>query len=164
EDVQQKLYEEILTIGDDMNYNNLTYMDAVIKEALRLYPPVPFIGRVLGEDTIIDNVKLPAKTIIHIVIFMLHCDPKYFPDPEKFDPNRFINNEIKHPFAYVPFSAGQRNCIGQKFAMMELRTAVGEIIKNFKLVPITKPEDVVIISDLILRARDPIRVKFVPRN
>lgn len=54
--------------------------------------------------------------------------------------------------------------LGQKFAMMELRTTVGEIIKNFELKPITKTEDVVIISDLILRAKDPIRVKFVPRS
>lgn len=53
---------------------------------------------------------------------------------------------------------------GQKFAMMELRTVIGEIIKNFKLKPITKTEDIVFISDLILRARDPIRVKFIARN
>lgn len=52
-DVQQRLYEEIASLNDDQNYNNLTFMDAVIKESLRLYPPVPFIGRVLGEDTII---------------------------------------------------------------------------------------------------------------
>lgn len=101
---------------------------------------------------------------MHIIIHVLHRDPRYFPAPEIFDPNRFLNNDIKHPFAYVPFSAGQRNCIGQKFAMMELRTAIGEIIKYFELKPITKPEDVVFISDLILRARDPIRVKFVARN
>ncbi|XP_055302936.1 probable cytochrome P450 4ac1 [Sitodiplosis mosellana] len=164
EDVQQKLYEEIKAHEGEPNYNNLTYMDAVIKEALRLYPAVPFIGRILGEDTVIDNVKLPAKTIIHIIIHVLHRDPANFPDPEKFQPNRFLNNEVRHPFAYVPFSAGQRNCIGQKFAMMELRTVVGEIVKNFELKPITKTEDVVIISDLILRARDPIRVKFVARS
>lgn len=52
---------------------------------------------------------------------------------------------------------------GQKFAMMELRTAIGEIIRNFKLIPITKTDEVVIISDLILRSKDPIRVQFVPR-
>lgn len=55
------------------------------------------------------------------------------------------------------------NCLGQKFAMMELRTAIGEIIKNFELKPITKTQDIVMISDLILRTRDPIRVKFVQR-
>lgn len=61
-----------------------------------------------------DNVKLPAKTQIHILIYPLHRDPKYFPEPEKFDPDRFYNMEFdaKHPFAYIPFSAGQRNCIG----------------------------------------------------
>lgn len=149
EEVQQRLYEEIASLEGEYNYNNLVYLDAVIKESLRLYPPVPFIGRYLGEDTFIgiitfnlrffhficksstkkhymynlncicsfvDNVKLPANTIIHIIIYILHRDPKYFPDPERFDPNRFLqNNDIKHPFAYVPFSAGQRNCIGNFF-------------------------------------------------
>lgn len=58
----------------------------------------------------LDGVKLPARTIIHILIYALHRDAKFFPDPEKFDPNRFMGNDIIHPFAYVPFSAGQRNC------------------------------------------------------
>lgn len=60
----------------------------------------------------VDDIKLPAKTEIHILINVLHRDPKYFPDPDRFDPNRFLENDIKHPFCYVPFSAGQRNCIG----------------------------------------------------
>lgn len=106
---------------------------------------------------------MPAKTMVHILIYHLHRDPKYFENPEEFDPNRFLENEVTHPFAYVPFSAGQRNCIGQKFAMMELRTVIGEIIKNFELKPITKIDSVVIITDIILRAKDPIRVRFVPR-
>lgn len=60
----------------------------------------------------VDDIKLPAKTEIHILINVLHRDPKYFPDPDRFDPNRFLENDMKHPFAFVPFSAGQRNCIG----------------------------------------------------
>lgn len=113
-EVQICLYEEITdSIRDGhQSYNNLKYLDAVIKESLRMWPPVPFIGRVLGEDTILDGFKFPAKTMVHIMIYFLHRDPKFFPYPEKFDPNRFLENEIKHPFAYVPFSAGQRNCIG----------------------------------------------------
>lgn len=66
-----------------------------------------------------DNIKLPAGTIMHIIIFVLHRDARYFPDPEKFDPNRFLDTDIKHPFAYVPFSAGQRNCIGKNESDIE---------------------------------------------
>lgn len=58
----------------------------------------------------VDGIKLPAKTFIHVHIHTLHRDPKYFPEPEKFNPNRFVENDIHHPFAYIPFSAGQRNC------------------------------------------------------
>lgn len=65
------------------------------------------------DISFVDNVKLPAKTQIHILIYALHRDPTFFPHPEKFDPNRFLDNEPRHPFAYVPFSAGQRNCIGK---------------------------------------------------
>lgn len=131
-DVQQRLYDEIQSAND----NDFKYLDAVIKETLRLYPAVPFIGRMLGEETEIgiivvcgmkshkndlfffhsDNVKLPANTIVHILINVLHRDPRYFTDPEKFDPDRFLDNQYenstKHAFAYLPFSASHRNCIG----------------------------------------------------
>lgn len=74
DDVQKLLYEEIAeNIGDGhQNYNNLKYLDAVIKESLRLYPSVPFIGRVLGEDTVLDGHKIPAKTTVHIFIDVIH--------------------------------------------------------------------------------------------
>ncbi|KAJ6645533.1 putative cytochrome P450 4ac1 [Pseudolycoriella hygida] len=146
QDVQQRLYEEIHSVVHKDDYNHCKYLDCVIKETIRLYPPVPFIGRVLGEETEIDNVKLPAKTFVHILINVLHRDPRYFNDPEKFDPNRFLDSEFengaKHPFAYLPFSASHRNCIGQKFAMMELRTVVSEIVRNFVLKPITRVDEI----------------------
>ncbi|KAG4071881.1 hypothetical protein HA402_006042 [Bradysia odoriphaga] len=166
-DVQQRLFDEVQSVNDHNDYNNFPYLDAVIKETLRLYPSVPFIGRLLGEETEIDNVKLPQGTLIHIMISVLHRDPRYFKDPEKFEPNRFLDGDFesspRHPFAYLPFSASHRNCIGQKFAMMELRTAVTEIVRNFQLKPITRVEDVKIISDLVLRAKDPIYIQFVSR-
>lgn len=114
-DVQKRLFEEISESvrNGQQNYHNLKYLDAVIKESLRLYPPLTLIGRLLGEDTILNGFELPAKTAVYIWIYFLHRDPKYFPDAEKFLPNRFLENEIKHPFAYAPFSAGQRNCIGK---------------------------------------------------
>lgn len=92
---------------------DLSYLDCVVKEGLRLCPSVPFIGRRLHEDTVIPagekNYTVPAGTIIYVFIWMLHRDPETFPSPETFNPDRFLpeNNSGRNPFAFVPFSAGK---------------------------------------------------------
>ena len=76
---------------------------------MRLYPSVPYIGREFAKDVTIDNMVFYKGTIVHIHVFDLHRDPEVFPDPEKFDPDRFLpeNSDKRHPYAYVPFSAGK---------------------------------------------------------
>lgn len=117
QDVQQKVYEEIRSICaqndykplEIAQYNSMSYTDRVIKECLRLYPPVSFISRESSEEFELYNHKIPAKTLVHLHIFDIHRDPKYFPSPETFDPDRFLpeNCENRHPFAFIPFSAGE---------------------------------------------------------
>lgn len=116
--------------------------------------------------SISDDVTLPVKTVCNLHIFDLHRDPEQFPNPEKFDPDRFLpeNSANRHPFAYVPFSAGFRNCIGQKFAILEMKTLISDILWNFKLLPITRRDEIVFFTDLVLRAKTPIKVKFVQRK
>lgn len=94
----------------------MQYLERFIKETLRLYPPVPFMGRELRESLRIGDVELPIGTQIHVHIFDLHRDPDQFHEPEKFDPDRFLpeQKDIRHPYAYIAFSAGPRNCIGKK--------------------------------------------------
>lgn len=83
----------------------------------RLYQSVPIISRRLGEDLVIDGKTIPAGTNVILCKFLLHRDPTIYLNPETFDPDRFLpeNSEKRNPFAYVPFSAGPRNCIGQKY-------------------------------------------------
>lgn len=117
QDVQQKVYEEIHATCaqndykplDIAQYNSMSYTDRVVKECLRLYPPVSFISRESSEEFELYNHKIPAKTLVHLHIFDIHRDPKYFPSPETFDPERFLPErcENRHPFAFIPFSAGE---------------------------------------------------------
>lgn len=100
---------------------NLPYTLQVLKESMRLYPPVPTVGREASEPVTIDGRDFPAATIFVVNPFSLHRRPDVFPDPERFDPERFADGaEAKLPRgAYIPFVSGPRNCIGNQFATME---------------------------------------------
>ncbi|CRK92923.1 CLUMA_CG006516, isoform A [Clunio marinus] len=144
-EAQEKIFEEVSRIvGDDLSvhptYNQLQemkYIECCIKEMLRIYPPVPIYGRLLDEDLEVDGKILPAGSNLNLMIFNINMDPKYFKNPEAFIPERFneTSERNENPFVYVPFSAGPRNCIGQKFAMLELKCAFCNIVRNFKLLP-----------------------------
>lgn len=121
-EIQEKLHTEFDSIleGSDRPFNKndlsqMKYLEMVIKEILRLYPSVPVIQRIITEDTVLCNYFCPKNTQIVLNIFQLHRDPENFPDPEKFDPERFTPERCakRHPYAYLPFSAGPRNCIGE---------------------------------------------------
>ncbi|CAN7992530.1 unnamed protein product, partial [Ixodes pacificus] len=92
----------------------LKYLECCLKEALRLYPSFPMIGRVLDEELKMEGHVIPKGVMCFVAIYSLHRNPKYFKDPEKFMPERFLSDEIRtrHPFSYIPFSGGFKNCIG----------------------------------------------------
>ncbi|KAL5250309.1 hypothetical protein ACHWQZ_G016151 [Mnemiopsis leidyi] len=139
-DVQERLFEEISEhlAGkefDDIDVTSLSYLGMVVKETLRLQPPGSIIGRRLTEPMEADGHILPAGTNIDISIWWLHRDPEYWEDAEKFDPERFTeeNSRGRNPYAYVPFSAGPRNCLGQRFANIEARLFIAALVYNFKM-------------------------------
>eukprot|EP00092_Neocalanus_flemingeri_P025304 GFUD01027436.1.p1 GENE.GFUD01027436.1~~GFUD01027436.1.p1 ORF type:complete len:533 (+),score=87.75 GFUD01027436.1:107-1600(+) len=167
--VQNKCQEELDGIFGDServatsaDLANMKYLTACIKESLRLYGSIPSIGRVTSEEVEIEGHIIPAGTEIMLLIFMLHRDPKYFPDPEKFDPDRFYGDEIqeRHPYAYTPFSAGPRNCIGQKFAMMEEKIILSSILRKFNMKAEVEMKDMLITPEIVLKPRNGFHVNF----
>lgn len=171
-EAQQKVYEEIVGIvGDDLNvyptYNQLQemkYLDCCIKEVLRKWPPVPFYGRNLDEDLDLDGKIVPKGSNFNMMIYNLNMDPKHFKDPEVFRPERFLEGNERHEnnFVYVPFSAGPRNCIGQKFAMLELKSAFCNVIRNFELLPSKIVPKLLIL--LTLKSSNGVHVGFRKRT
>ncbi|KAM7265031.1 hypothetical protein ACFE04_002714 [Oxalis oulophora] len=109
----------------------------VINESLRLYPPVAVVSREALNDLQLNNIHVPKGVNMWTVIVTLHQDPEIWgPDAGKFNPERFANGisgACKFPQAYIPFGFGARTCVGQNFAMVELKILVAIILSNFTL-------------------------------
>nr|QLI62194.1 cytochrome P450 45 [Streltzoviella insularis] len=154
-EVQAKLVEEIRENdrknGGKFNYNSIqqmTYMDMVVSELLRLWTPGLALDRYCNKDYNLGkpNDKATEDFIIRkgeavsIPVWAIHRDPKYFPDPLKFDPERF-SEENRHkiqPFTYLPFGMGPRNCIGSRFALCEVKVMAYQLLQHFELSPSEK--------------------------
>ncbi|XP_011706983.1 PREDICTED: cytochrome P450 4C1-like, partial [Wasmannia auropunctata] len=142
----------------------LPYLDRCIKEGLRLYPPAYSIARTVAEDIKLQSHLVPAGTTVQLYIYGVHRDPNFWPNPEVFDPDRFLPEKIRtrHPYSYIPFSSGPRNCIGQRFAVLEMKAMITCLIHNFYLEPVDYLKDLQLLMDTLLRPAHPIRVKFIP--
>ncbi|XP_050673917.1 cytochrome P450 4C1-like isoform X2 [Leptidea sinapis] len=172
-EIQENIYKELKEIFQESNrmptledLNEMKYLHCCIMESLRIYPPVPFIARRLKDEVVLSGYTLPSGIDCYIFIYDLHHREDLYPEPEKFIPERFLpeNHQKRHRYAYVPFSAGQRNCIGQKFAMLEMKTFLSGLLRKFKVEPVTKHDEITFSSDVVLRATQPLFVKFRPRS
>uniref|UniRef100_A0A8C1TJC3 aromatase n=1 Tax=Cyprinus carpio TaxID=7962 RepID=A0A8C1TJC3_CYPCA len=146
-EVQKAVQAELWEVGRESikmlvnDLKKLRYLECVIKESLRIFPSVPLFARSICKTCHISRwqqfVTLPntvPKGVNAVIIpYALHRDPCYFPEPEMFRPERFLpeNSKGRHPYAYIPFSAGPRNCIGQRFAMMEEKIVLAMILRHF---------------------------------
>ncbi|XP_076173237.1 putative cytochrome P450 6a20 [Ptiloglossa arizonensis] len=143
QEIQQKVRDEIQTMIEKhggLTYNalnDMTYLQKVISETLRKYPAVVVLNRICTNETKLDstNVCIPKGTPVIIPVFGLHLDSNIYPDPEKFDPERFSEENIKsrHPYAYLPFGEGPRICIGLRFGLIQVKVAIISALQKNKV-------------------------------
>jgi len=142
----------------------LSYTKQVMEETMRLYPPAWAVGRRTIEDDEIGGFHIPKKTDVMLMPFATHRDPRFWENPEGFDPDRFLPENVakRHKFAFFPFAAGPRMCIGSAFAMMEMQLVLAMVMQKFRVDLV--PGQVVIPEPRVtLRPKDGLRVTLKNR-
>jgi cytochrome P450 len=113
----------------------LPYAEGVVREAMRLYPPLWAMGRIARRETELRGHRVPAGTVVIVSQWVMHRDPRFFGDPERFDPARWTDGLAKRlpRYAYFPFGGGPRGCIGSRFALLEAVLLLATIAQAFRL-------------------------------
>ncbi|XP_060029337.1 cytochrome P450 3A12-like isoform X2 [Erinaceus europaeus] len=172
-DVQKKLQEEIDTTFPNQaapTYDavmQMEYLDMVVNETLRLYPIAGRLERVCKKDVEISGVLIPKGTVVMMPLFVLHKDPSLWTEPEEFHPERFSkkNKESINPYAYMPFGNGPRNCIGMRFALMNMKVALVRVLQNFTFKPCRETQiPVKLGNEALIQPKNPIFLKAEPRE
>ncbi|KAF5286960.1 hypothetical protein FQR65_LT12419 [Abscondita terminalis] len=141
QEIQKAVRAEIMAgLEKQLTYEvvmSMTYLDQVIDETLRKYPPVALMTRVCTEDYPLDvsrNIVIKKGTKVAIPIYAVHHDPEYYPEPEKFDPERFSEEAVSNrpAFAYMPFGAGPRVCTGLRMGLLQTKVGLVTLLKSFQ--------------------------------
>jgi cytochrome P450 len=138
-EAQLKILEEISKVkseSDDIMHwiKNATYTKLVIEESMRLYPPAYFIDRVNSEEDTFEGMILPKGSTLLFSVYEIHRHPNFWKNPEEFNPERFLDENIKFSKNYYPFGAGPRMCIGNNFAMYEMILAIIALVEKFEII------------------------------
>jgi len=140
------------------HYEQLAFTRRTLAESMRLYPPVWILGRALKQSCSIGAYTAPKDSILFASQYLLHRDPRFFPEPDAFHPDRFLEHGKAHQFAYFPFGMGPRRCIGEGFALMEGALVLGTILRCWEIE--TLPETRLVLDPKItLRPKFPVLIR-----
>jgi enediyne biosynthesis protein E7 len=168
-DAEARLHAELDAIPDEPapslpRMEQLAYTQQVINEALRLYPPGWLLSRRTVEPDVLSGYEIPAGTNVLLPLYLLHRHPRYWKEPDTFLPERFApDHDAERPrFAYMPFAAGPRHCIGETFALYEMLMHLHRIARHFRLVHVAdKPIE--LEAQINLRTRHPLHMRLERR-
>lgn len=169
-DVQSRLLGEIDSVLGDRtptveDIPRLDLTRRVLQESMRLYPPAWLIEREALVDDSIDGYHVPKGSVVMLCLYTTHRHPDFWDDPERFDPDRFLADRHQHRSrgAYFPFGAGQRQCIGEGFAMMEMMLVLPMLVRQFRFEPV-EGHRIEVDPGVTLRPKHGILMRAVPRE
>ena len=168
-DAEARLHAELDTIADEPapslpDMERLAYTQQVINEALRLYPPGWLLSRRTVQSDVLSGYEIPAGTNVLLPLYLLHRHPRYWKEPDTFLPERFApDHDAERPrFAYMPFAAGPRHCIGETFALYEMLMHLHRIARHFRLVHVPD-QPLELEAQINLRTRHPLHMRLERR-
>ena len=165
--IQDEVAAEVAACGSETlgvdDLADLPLTGRVLKEAMRLYPSAATVVRGAVTDTAVDGYHVPAGATALVGIWAIHRDPQLWPDPTRFDPDRFLpaHERARDRWTYLPFGGGPRSCIGERFAMLEATIGLATLVRRFHIetsgatLPVTVP--------FTLTADGPIHATVTPR-
>lgn len=173
-DIQEKCCQEINEIfqGNEEraptmdHLGQMKYLEQCIKESLRLYPSVPLMARKIGEEVKVGDHVLPSGSLVLFSVYATHHLSHIYPDPERFDPERFSaeNSKKRNPYAFLGFSAGPRICLGYRYALIEMKTILSRILRSFALDTVPGREQIKPGFRITLRAQGGLWMRFIKRE
>jgi cytochrome P450 len=168
-EVEKKLWSELHCVLDGkspgiQDLSKLPYTERVVKEAMRLYPPAWAVVRNALKDCEIGGYRVPAGATVAMSQWVMHRDPRYYEQPERFNPDRWLDEQAKSApkFAYFPFGGGPRTCIGASFAAMEAALVLAAIAQRFQI-RVAQDHPVEPLPTITLRPRHGIQVVLTRR-
>ncbi|XP_008546138.1 cytochrome P450 4g15 [Microplitis demolitor] len=174
-DIQEKVIQELDEIFGDSDRPctfqdtlEMKYLERCLMETLRLYPPVPIIAREIKTDLKLasGDYTVPGGCTVVVGTFKMHRLPHIYPNPDTFNPDNFLPEKTanRHYYAFIPFSAGPRSCVGRKYAMLKLKILLSTILRNYRIRSDIKEKDFRLQADIILKRAEGFRVRLEPRR